>query len=113
MEPINLGHLAVWNHPVVSGAPKARVLLIHGIGEHSGRHKNTCNTLTSNGYEVVRFDLRGAGRSGGRRQHIEQFTDYVDDVVHVFNWTCSQLQPLSYLPLGVPCQYRGPRKRVH
>jgi len=38
------------------------------------------------GFEVVRFDLRGMGRSGGARQWVTRFEEYVEDVTEVWNW---------------------------
>lgn len=100
MESISLGALAVWYHPTQSGTPKARVLIIHGISEHSGRHSNTLDCLTREGYEVVRFDLRGAGKSGGRRQWVSHFNDYVEDTALVFNWMNATLPSLPTFVLG-------------
>jgi len=76
------------------------MLLVHGLGEHSGRHQNTVNFMTDHGFEVVRFDLRGAGHSGGRRQWIEHFSDYVEDTAKVSNWISSTLEPLPLFVLG-------------
>ena len=100
MEPLSLGHLAVWRHTPAQGTPKARVLLIHGICEHSGRHMPTVQALNATGVEVVRFDLRGSGLSGGLRQYIEQFDDYVADVVRVYNWIGSDLPPCPLFVMG-------------
>jgi acylglycerol lipase len=100
MEPMSLGHLAVWRHTPSNGSPKARVLLIHGICEHSGRHLPTVETLSAAGMEVVRFDLRGSGASGGRRQFVDKFEDYVADVVKVYNWISSDLEPLPLFVYG-------------
>jgi acylglycerol lipase len=98
--PIYLDALAVWRHPAATTKPKARILLIHGISEHSGRHGNTIGYLMANGYEVVRFDLRGAGQSGGRRQWITEFSDYVSDTASVFNWICHSLDDCPLIVLG-------------
>jgi alpha-beta hydrolase superfamily lysophospholipase len=99
MEPLSLGSLAVWLHPATS-TPRARVLIVHGICEHSGRHLPTVEFLTRAGFETVRFDLRGAGKSGGKRQHVQKWEDYVEDVVQVFNWICRERDPLPLVVLG-------------
>lgn len=99
MDPITLGALAVWRH-IPEKQARGRVLLIHGIGEHSARHENTYKFLTAIGFEVVRFDLRGAGRSGGRRQWVEKFEDYVTDAAQVLNWIQSTLPQLPLFVLG-------------
>ena len=100
MEPFFIGPIAAWSHPAASKKAKARVLLIHGITEHSGRHGNTIRYLTEHGFAVVRFDLRGAGRSGGRRQWIETFDDYVDDAIAAFNWICRTEADLPLFVMG-------------
>ena len=94
-----MGKLAVWHH--AGSAPiKGRVILIHGICEHSGRHLNTVNFLNSHNFDVVRFDLRGAGHSGGPRQYIDHFNDYIDDTMAVFNWIQSNLDPTPLFLMG-------------
>lgn len=95
---MNLESLAVWHHSVAQS--RARVLIIHGLSEHSGRHLNTVEWLNQNQIDVVRFDLRGAGRSGGRRQWVETFEDYVEDTVKVFNWIQRDLEPLPLFVFG-------------
>jgi alpha-beta hydrolase superfamily lysophospholipase len=99
-EQLFLGPLAVWRHTPPSGNGRARVLLIHGISEHSGRHRNTYEWLIRHQFEVVRFDLRGSGESGGRKQWISRFNDYVEDTANVFNWICRQLPPIPLFVHG-------------
>lgn len=96
---MSLGKLAVWHHPASTGA-KARVILTHGICEHSGRHLNTINALNAAGYEVIRYDLRGSGQSGGRHQYIDKFEDYVADAIAIFNWSQASLPPLPIFLMG-------------
>ena len=95
---IPVGRLAVWQHRVDS--PKARVLIIHGLSEHSGRHLNTVRYLNSLNFEVVRFDLRGAGYSGGKRQWIESFEDYIEDTTEIYNWIARETSALPLFVLG-------------
>jgi alpha-beta hydrolase superfamily lysophospholipase len=70
-------HLRRWE-PV--GKPWATVLLVHGIGEHSGRYERTGRLLAEAGLEVRAFDLRGHGRSGGPRVYVYAWDDYLDDL---------------------------------
>jgi alpha-beta hydrolase superfamily lysophospholipase len=63
-----------------SGEPWARVLLVHGIGEHSGRYERTGRLLSEAGLDVHAFDLRGHGLSGGRRMYVRRWDDFLDDV---------------------------------
>lgn len=60
-------------------APVARVLVIHGFAEHSGRYLELLDALADAGFDALAFDLRGHGRSEGRRAHLLRFEDYLDD----------------------------------
>jgi alpha-beta hydrolase superfamily lysophospholipase len=100
MFPIIVEKLAVWSSEPTQKNPHARILIVHGMSEHSGRYVNLEHFFLESGFSVVRFDLRGAGRSGGRRQWIEKFEDYVDDVSTVYRWICRELDPLPLFILG-------------
>ena len=58
---------ATWWAPV--GPPKATVVRVHGLGEHSGRNAHVAQRLSEAGYAVAMFDLRGHGASPGGRGH--------------------------------------------
>ncbi|MGE5124918.1 MAG: lysophospholipase [Betaproteobacteria bacterium] len=47
--------------------PRAAGVLVHGLGEHGGRYEHLARRLTDAGYALDAFDLRGHGRSSGRR----------------------------------------------
>ncbi len=99
MEPIPVGPLAVWQHKAAKRR-LGRILHIHGINEHSARHLHTIDYLTAQGWEVVRFDQRGCGRSGGRRNWIDSWNDYVEDTTRVFNWILTKNDPAPTFLLG-------------
>ena len=66
-------------------APKAILLVVHGIAEHSGRYTNLVNYFVPKGYAVYSFDLRGHGKSDGKRSYVERFSYYLDDLQTFFN----------------------------
>lgn len=68
-----------WQGWLPDGQVTGVILLCHGAGEHSGRYLNVVETLTPDGWAVYGLDHRGHGRSGGKRVHIERFSDWVDD----------------------------------
>ncbi len=59
---------------------KSVICLAHGHGEHSGRYIHWAERLTQSGYAVITADLRGHGRSGGKRGHTPSFDHYNDDI---------------------------------
>ena len=66
------------SHPLPN--PDGVVLLTHGLGEHSGRYGHVVHSLLEKNLAVVRFDLRGHGRSDGLRGHTDSYSMLMDDV---------------------------------
>jgi acylglycerol lipase len=60
--------------------PKAILLVVHGLAEHSGRYSNLVNYFTLKGYAVYGFDQRGHGKSDGVKGYVERFSYFVDDL---------------------------------
>ncbi len=63
--------------------PFASVLIVHGYAEHQGRYQHVVECFVKSGLSVVSFDLRGHGRSEGRRAFVTRFDHYVDDLMAV------------------------------
>jgi alpha-beta hydrolase superfamily lysophospholipase len=61
-------------------AEKARMVIAHGLGEHSGRYGNIVDRLLPRGISVWVPDHRGHGQSDGPRGHVSSFYQYVDDL---------------------------------
>lgn len=59
--------------------PKAALLIVHGLCEHSGRYAQVAEEVTGWGMSVWRYDHRGHGRSGGERGYVDDFHQYLDD----------------------------------
>lgn len=49
--------------------PIASVCIIHGIGEYAGRYNRVAKKLNDSGFAVFSLDLKGHGRSYGKRGH--------------------------------------------
>jgi alpha-beta hydrolase superfamily lysophospholipase len=62
--------------------PDAVVAYVPGVGGHSGQptYHYFVEYLIETGRAVYGLDLRGFGRSEGRRGHVEDWQDYIDDV---------------------------------
>ncbi|MCG8529886.1 MAG: lysophospholipase, partial [Desulfovibrionales bacterium] len=61
-------------------APKARLAIVHGLGEHSGRYQNLIAALAPLPISIHALDHRGHGKSAGKRGHINAFSDYTEDL---------------------------------
>lgn len=60
-------------------SPRYDVLLVHGLGEHSGRWDGPATALNAHGANVYSFDIRGHGASGGERVHLDSFSSLYSD----------------------------------
>jgi len=59
---------------------KARLVIAHGLGEHSGRYGNVVERLLPRGFSVWVPDHRGHGQSEGKRGHVLNFMQYLTDL---------------------------------
>lgn len=60
--------------------PVGAVVLVHGVGEHSGVYGNIVGPMVDAGFAVFAHDHRGHGRSGGPRVHVDSWSQYRDDL---------------------------------
>ncbi len=59
---------------------KARMVLVHGLGEHSGRYGHVIERLLKKQISVWTYDQRGFGQSDGPRGHVKAFSEYIGDL---------------------------------
>lgn len=82
--------------------PKASILLVHGLGEHSGRYVDFAEKLVDAGIAVFTFDGRGHGKSeeGKPTAYYESAKDYLKDIEVLYG------KAKSYIP-GIPAFLYG------
>lgn len=61
-------------------SPRYDVLLVHGLGEHSGRWSGPAEHFNNHGANVFSYDWRGHGKSGGNPGDIQRFDQFYDDI---------------------------------
>ncbi len=66
-------------HWLPEDEPKAHIAVVHGYGEHSGRYAPFADWMTTRGYAVHACDLRGHGRSPGKRGHVDRWQAFHGD----------------------------------
>ncbi|MCC7125706.1 MAG: lysophospholipase [Acidobacteria bacterium] len=67
-------------HWPAAGTPWAAVLLVHGLGEHSGRYDHVGTQMAAAGLDVHAYDHRGTGGSGGPRGDVAHWSLLHDDL---------------------------------
>jgi len=67
-------------HSPMEGESKAQILICHGANEHMGRYPHVIEALNNAGYSVSGLDLRGHGKSAGRRGHVVRWERYSEDL---------------------------------
>jgi alpha-beta hydrolase superfamily lysophospholipase len=62
--------------------PRARIVLVHGIGDQVDGvpYATAAAALSRRGFSVRRLELRGHGRSGGKRVYVKTWADFRDDL---------------------------------
>ncbi|WP_339699456.1 lysophospholipase [Algoriphagus aquimarinus] len=83
-------------------SPKASLLLVHGLGEHSSRYLPLVEKLNAVGVSIFTFDGRGHGKSvqGKPTAYFDSYEDYLKDIDALFG------KVKSYVP-GVPAFIYG------
>ncbi|HLO86953.1 MAG TPA: lysophospholipase [Nostocaceae cyanobacterium] len=78
-----------WTPP---GKIRAILVLVHGLGGHSGLYNNIVEHLLPKQYTVYGLDMRGHGRSPGQRGYINSWAEFRDDL-RIFLKFIQQQQP--------------------
>lgn len=88
----------VWEPDIIQ--PKAVVCLVHGLGEHSSRYAHVAEAFGKEGFILLTFDLRGHGRSGGARGHINSIEEFMQDIDMLFEQARSRFPGMPLFLYG-------------
>ncbi|MEN2992621.1 MAG: lysophospholipase [Bacteroidia bacterium] len=78
-----------WYPP--STTPRGSVVWIHGYAEHSGRYEAIARFLAKAGWGSLCWDLRGHGKSTGRRGFATDINEYLYDLTAVWTYWRAQM----------------------
>jgi alpha-beta hydrolase superfamily lysophospholipase len=82
------------------GSPKAAVIIVHGLGDHSGGLQNLYECLVEHQYIAYAFDLCGHGKSSGIRGFIRTWEEYRGDLHEFRKLVAAELPELPLFIAG-------------
>jgi alpha-beta hydrolase superfamily lysophospholipase len=81
-------NIAMQDWPLPDGlALRGMVILVHGLGEHAGRHDALAKRLNGWGFAVRGYDQYGHGESGGGRGQLPTSTRLLVDLADIIDST--------------------------
>ena len=81
------------------GGHKKWIVALHGLGEHLDRHQYI-NDLFSGKFNIAQFDLRGHGKSQGKRGAVSDFRLFSEDLIAVIDFLKKNMGMESYFLFG-------------
>lgn len=70
------------------------------MAEHGGRYRHVADYFSVLGYESLALDLRGFGKSGGKRGCIRRFDDYWKDLAALHRYALNNYKDLPVFIMG-------------
>ena len=80
--------------------PTGVVVLCHGYAEHARRYDHVAQRFSEAGLITYALDLRGHGRSGGKRVYLKDVSEYTDDFHHLVGLATAAHPKLKRVVLG-------------
>ena len=78
------------------------LIIIHGIGEHSGRYHEFIDSFGQLPFSVFALDLRGHGHSKGDRVYVNKFDNFIEDIYRFQTFISDKKagKPRNFILLG-------------
>jgi alpha-beta hydrolase superfamily lysophospholipase len=74
------GDRLYWRRHTPEEDPRAILLVVHGLAEHSGRYLHVLDHFANAGFDCWAHDYRGHGQSPGLRVHVREFDEFLTDL---------------------------------
>ena len=91
-------NLFVRDHSVIKS--NKVILLIHGLGEHSGRYLNLIQDFNDKNISVFTIDIRGHGKSEGKRGHSPFYEQLMSDIQYFIEHVTNKISNQKYFLYG-------------
>lgn len=75
------------------------LIVTHGLGEHAERHTHMFKLFSAD-YNIAIYDLRGHGKSAGKRAWVNHFGDYLSDLDNVIHYLKKEFNLSKYVLFG-------------
>ena len=75
--------------------PRGTAVIVHGLGEHSGRYGHVIEVLHEAGLSVIAYDQRGHGRSPGKKGVLPKTTTLLEDLASIIDQ--AEVRPIVLL----------------
>jgi alpha-beta hydrolase superfamily lysophospholipase len=76
------------------------ILIIHGLGEHSGRYLKLIHDFNDKNISVFTIDIRGHGKSGGKRGHSPRYEQLMSDIQYFIKHVTEKISNQKYFLYG-------------
>ncbi|MDO8057269.1 alpha/beta fold hydrolase [Candidatus Phytoplasma gossypii] len=86
----------IWSIPKQA---KANIIITHGLGESSYDYLFLIDFLVKNNFNVIAYDVRGHGKSLGKRGDIKNFHIFSDDLAKLVQYV-RQMYPMKVFLIG-------------
>lgn len=82
------------------GAPRAVIVVVHGVAEHSGRYERFAKHFVEHGFAVFALDHPGHGRSSGTPGHVGRFGEYIQSLDQLCSTIAEEKPDIPRVLLG-------------
>ena len=61
------------------------IIFTHGMAEYSKSYEEVALFFQNKGFHVITYDVRGHGKSEGKRGYVKSYMDFVNDLKEIVN----------------------------
>jgi alpha-beta hydrolase superfamily lysophospholipase len=89
-----------WQRHKPDDGPRAALLFVHGLAEHSGRYGHVMRRFAEAGFDCWALDYRSHGKSPGLRVHVDRFDEFLLDIAAAYRLVRAEQASLPLYLVG-------------